>query len=547
MAISWETAPINGSAVHRVEVSAQRLGLEESSREPSAINPTAPTTSRTGGGTNLALPAAAVDAVTPCQTAGANPKATTCASAGRSSPSLAQQASLPVLWSGEGYPTSCVLRGLEPTTRYAIRVRALNAAGASSWGDVAIGVTASGAPSPPAAPVVFAKTSTTMSLRWGVTAAEEAAAAEATAVEATAVEAASERTGAEAASGVETAATAAAAVAAPGGAHLSRQSSDVEWELQVDGGVVVTMNSDGIEAADAQELLRFAPLPPGFSTLQPIAIHASPLSPPRLLPLAHAPPRQAHAPACAPSAAVHRQASCTRAGVVATPAGDSAAVPFSPPPALLLPDPFDGAADGAEVDEVPEELGFEAAALEAPPEEVCNRREYPQKVSLRAYRRVSLGVARETCDRIVGRKCGQLGAVRFRCDDFFQASRASRAGATCHAATTAHATFAATRERAPPTFNFLRELARTFLIMLSRGPDWDRCLRISMTRSTPRSAQMSMRCDLTRTLYTSSNESDKLYVRRPCLYRVDCNIFTWTSGFWHSSMLPPCYVRRAAA
>lgn len=132
----------------------------------------------------------------------------------------------------EGASAWATVRGLLPGCAYAIRVRVNNSAGEGAWSAPLLLQTAGGAVPTPLPPSVAAKTSTTMSLRWSPAAgcgARAAGPAEAVLIVAEPV---GER-------GPQT-----AAVPEQG---LTR-GERMRWELQMDLGVRVKYNSDGLNA-----------------------------------------------------------------------------------------------------------------------------------------------------------------------------------------------------------------------------------------------------------------------------------------------------------
>jgi hypothetical protein len=100
------------------------------------------------------------------------------------------------VWSGNGHAASCVVSGLQPACAYVVRVRGTSDVGAGAWSLPLVVRTllTGGGPLPP--PHVLSKTSTTAKLGWG-------------------------------------------------GDGWGEGDG---WELQMDGGVRITLNSDGIEA-----------------------------------------------------------------------------------------------------------------------------------------------------------------------------------------------------------------------------------------------------------------------------------------------------------
>ena len=72
-----------------------------------------------------------------------------------------------VAWSGAGDADKCTLQELGAGVEYVIRVRAGSVEGDGAWSVPLCASTVAGPPATPAAPVVVAKTSTTMLLRWG--------------------------------------------------------------------------------------------------------------------------------------------------------------------------------------------------------------------------------------------------------------------------------------------------------------------------------------------------------------------------------------------
>ena len=184
----------------------------------------------------------------------------------------ASSATPATVWRGDGDACACELRGLAADTEYVCRVRASNAAGAGEWSDAARGRTAAAPPPTPAPPVVVAKTSTTMTLRWTPNDddADDAGAA------------------------------------AAGGA-------DVRWELEVDQGERVTMDSDGNEQQEdpAREAQLRALLEMGAGAHLNPAQRASLLQPlsggSHLPPLAIGPAGLLQPPSCVTAAAALAQ------------------------------------------------------------------------------------------------------------------------------------------------------------------------------------------------------------------------------------------------
>ena len=108
-----------------------------------------------------------------------------------------------LVWSGTGEGV-CELRDLTPGHAYAVRVRAHSEAGAGKWSAPVEVRTMSCTMDPPSPPAVHTKTSTTMQVVWWPT---------------------------------------------EGGRGPIEGVADegVVWELQMDGGVRITANSDGVE------------------------------------------------------------------------------------------------------------------------------------------------------------------------------------------------------------------------------------------------------------------------------------------------------------